>query len=607
MRIAARLLLILPLALGLYLPASLLTSAQQPGTVNVRPRVTTPQPGIPEVRANVDRNRVPLGQEVTFTLSPARIVSDPRYRVTLYFGDGKRQVMRQAKISHLYPQTGTYTYSILVEAEKQPTPTPTPTSVPTVKLTVNPTAVEVNRPVNFSAQLSRRYPNIKYRFVFADGSDSGWQDSSNATHSYRSPNTYKAYVDIGVYSNGSTKQVGGSEREAIKVTESRSANATVKLSANPSSVDTGKPVTFNARLNPQSANARYRFDFGDRSPATNWQTSSQTTHRYKSAGKYSARVEARQATPNTQTISDSTTIQVSNAADAKPTVDLKVVPGSVLVGLPVFFEAVPSAANANARYRFDFGDGSATTAWSSSRYQTHSYKAAGSYSAFVEMAASGNEPSVASGKKRVRVDAIPTNNTNDNQNNQNGNRNNNQNGNANTNSTRPNNNGNVNAPGNTNTNGNRNANANANANSFGSVNGNVNSNVNANGNLNQNANVNGNRNGNSNGSGNLNANGNLNQNSTPVVPPTGQTEPSNWWKYAILLVILLLGGYQAYSYFFAPRPTFVPHVDVGDATVDADNPLAINMQMDVDPNVANGEFKIDSEGNSLIKSQRTEP
>ncbi|MGZ8847833.1 MAG: PKD domain-containing protein, partial [Pyrinomonadaceae bacterium] len=526
-------------------PTRLLTSAQQAGTVNVRPRVASAQSGMPEVKATVNRNKVPVGEEVTFTLSPARIVTDPRYRVTLFFGDGKRQVMRQAKITHPYPKAGTYTYSILVEAEKQPTPTPTQTATtPTVSLTATPETVEVNRSVNFSAQLSRRYPNIKYRFVFADGSDSGWQDSSNATHSYRSPNTYKAYVDIGLYANGSTKQLGGSPRQAIKVTESRPVTR-VELSATPTSVESGKPVTFNARLNPQSANARYRFDFGDKSPATNWQTSSQTTHRYKLDGKYSARVEVRRATPNSSPISDSIAIQVSNAPDEKVTVDLKVVPGSVLVGVPVFFEAVPSDANASARYRFSFGDGSATTEWSSSPYQTRSYSAAGRYSAFVEMAESGDEPSAASGKKSVRITAIPTNNINDNQNNQNDNRNNNQNGNPNSNNTpRPN----------------------------------VNTSPHNNG----------------------------NSNSTPVVPLREQTEPNDWWKYLIILIVLLLAGYQAYSYFFAPRPTFVPHVDTGDANVGADNPLAINMQMDVDPNVAGGEFTIDTEGDSLIKSKRIE-
>jgi PKD domain-containing protein len=593
MRIAACLLLIGLFASGLYFASRETTLAQQAGTVNLRPRVASAQSGMPEVKATVNRNKVPVGEEVTFTLSPARIVTDPRYRVTLFFGDGKRQVMHQSKTFHPYPKAGTYTYSILVEPDKQPPPPPTPTPIPNVKLTVTPIQVEVNRPVSFSAQLSRRYPNIKYRFVFADGSDTGWQDNSNATHSYRSPNTYKAYVDIGVLSNGSIKQAGGSQRESIKVTESSRVSATVKLSANPTSVETDKAVTFTARVTPQSAGAKYRFDFGDQSPPTAWQESPRTTHRYKSARKYSARVEVRGTNRNspTSTINDSVTIEVSGKSDEKSAVDLKVVPGSVLVGVPVFFQAVPSAANSRARYRFDFGDGSSATTWSSDPVQTHIYSAAGRYPAFVEMAESGTEParsSAVSEKKSVRVTAISfTNNTNDN-------RNNNTNANANSNST-PRANVNANRNGNANVAGNINSNSNGNAN----ANTNVNSNRNANSNLN--SNIAGNRNTNA-------TNNSPSPSASEVIPPGGETEPGDWWWwYLIVAAIVSFAGYQAYSYLIVPRPTFVPHSDVGDSNVSADNPLSIDLQMDVDPNVTGGEFEIDTEGNNLIKSQRIEP
>jgi len=67
----------------------------------------------------------------------------------------------------------------------------------------------------------------------------------------------------------------------------------------------------------------------------------------------------------------------------------------------------------------------------------------------------------------------------------------------------------------------------------------------------------------------------------------------------------LFGAYQAASFLFPPRPTFVPHFDPGDSSVGADQPLAINLQVDVDPNVAAGEFRLDTEGGSLIKSERS--
>ena len=74
--------------------------AQQPGTVNIRPRVASAQPGVPEVRVTADRHRVRVGAEVTFTLAPASVVRNPRFTVTICFGDGAQQEMRQTRAVH---------------------------------------------------------------------------------------------------------------------------------------------------------------------------------------------------------------------------------------------------------------------------------------------------------------------------------------------------------------------------------------------------------------------------------------------------------------------------------------------------------------------------
>ena len=73
----------------------------------------------------------------------------------------------------------------------------------------------------------------------------------------------------------------------------------------------------------------------------------------------------------------------------------------------------------------------------------------------------------------------------------------------------------------------------------------------------------------------------------------------------IVAAIILFAGYQASSYLFPPRPTFVPHADLGDSRVGAAKPLAISLQMDVNPNIADGEFKLDTQGGSFIKSERS--
>ena len=71
--------------------------------------------------------------------------------------------------------------------------------------------------------------------------------------------------------------------------------------------------------------------------------------------------------------------------------------------------------------------------------------------------------------------------------------------------------------------------------------------------------------------------------------------------------VILFAAYQAFSYFFAPRPTFVPNFDPGDSKVAAGSPLSIDLQMDVDPNIRDGDVRVDTDGKSLIKAKRIEP
>lgn len=583
MRSLIRLLLIGLLLCGFSGRAPFVGLAQQGGSVSLRPRMTSAQPGVPEVKASVDRPRVPAGSEVVFTISPARIVSDSRYRVTLFFGDGKRQLMRQAKVAHVYPQAGTYVYSLLVEVEKQTTPTPSATpaaALPNVKLSVSPAAVKINDTVTFAAQLSRRYPNLKYRFVFGDGAETSWQAEPKATHAYHSANTFKAYVDIGVPANGSIKQAGGSQRESIKVNPiTTQRDTSLKLVASSATVDVKNATTFTVRLNPE-AKAVYRFEFGDKT-TSNWQASPLARHQFTSAGRYSVRAEARLR--NGETISDSVTIEVSEPA-GKAAVDLKAIPATVPLGVPMGFQAVPSGASGEARYRFNFGDGSATTAWSTEPLQTHLYSSAGNYVAVVEMlstAGEANQGKAVTDRERVRVTSIMAD----------GNTNHNQNANDNR---GPNDNRNVNRT--PNANGNRSANDNRNANR----------NSNGTGSLTGNRDANGNRSQGNDGKANNSAN--VLSSTSPASPETQtSTETTDWWKYIIILAIVAFAVYQVSSYLLKPRPSFVPHFDPGDSKLAGSQQLGIDLQTDVDPNLSGGEFKIDTFGGNLIKSKRDEP
>lgn len=264
------------------------TLKQSPGTVSLRPRFTQAQPGVPTVKVTVDRRRVPLGDEVTFTLTPASVVLDPRYIVTLFFGDRTSQRVRQTEIVYVYSAAGTYTYSILVEWAAPPAQ-----DIPRVSLSANPTPVATESPVTFTAQLSHGYPNIKYRFAFGDKNQTQWQDASQTTHAYTTAGRYLAYVDIGSMSSGGVKPLGGSVRQPVDVISQPATPAAVAvdLIVVPRSVLAGLPVFFRATTASANSTTRYRFNFGDGSPPTAWKETPEAKHIYSLAGDYPAFVE----------------------------------------------------------------------------------------------------------------------------------------------------------------------------------------------------------------------------------------------------------------------------------------------------------------------------
>jgi hypothetical protein len=596
MQIPARLLVIALFAIALYLPAAIGQKpaiGQQSGTVNVRPRVATPL-------VIVDRTRVPLGELVTFTLTPAGVAMSSRSKVTIYFGDEEHRVI-QNKIDWLYRKPGNYTYSILVEPSGSPTPPPTP-APPGVKLSAAPRSVEIDRPVDFAAQLSRPYPNIRYRFVFGDKNQTDWQDKPGTTHAYKVAGRYLAYVDIGVMSNGGVKPLGGSARQPIEVMSPAPRPVSVTLSASPVPVAEKQPATFVARVDSSEPNIRYRFDFGDRSGSTAWQVSPRTTHTYSAAGNYPASVEIRvtnsrsgQQTASSKPLSIEVT---ATKRDAKPTVDLTAVPQSVPAGFPVFFRAISASANSNTRYRFSFGDGS-SGGWKEKPEDAHIYSRAGNYPAFVEIGSASNgsiDALAASGRKRVRVvpiispvdppinrtppDGRPTPQP----------------------STSPRPSPPIASPTRTSPTPGPSQSPIGTASPAGSPSTSPNASPSvaetpspspvATSSL---------------------GTGAVTPSPSPTISPSETPTPypapdsgssNNWWKY-LLAALILFAGYQGWKYFYAPRPTLVPNLDPGNSDLGSESgPLGINFQMELNRNVSDGQVAVNTDGGSLIKSER---
>ncbi|MFZ0751358.1 MAG: PKD domain-containing protein [Pyrinomonadaceae bacterium] len=288
-------------------------SQQPPPIVNLRPSSVASPPGTPPVRVRAEKQRVPLGTKVTFTLSPASVLSD--YVVTLYFGDRQQQVMTGPQATHVYEEVGTYTYSVDVKSRRR--------CDARVALNSSTNSVSEAEPVKFSAQLSGNCSNIQYRFVFGDGSSSNWRSSAQAEHRYARAGNYFPYVDI---SDGQNR-IGGSQRLRLAVTRRGPVvdprnNVSVSLTAEPLPARPGEPVTFTAKASPARAGAQYQFNFGD-GDRTSWQTDPQSKHTYKTGGVYRPYVQVSQFL-NNQTVSATSApavLRVRRGRDTTPDPD----------------------------------------------------------------------------------------------------------------------------------------------------------------------------------------------------------------------------------------------------------------------------------------------
>jgi PKD repeat protein len=181
----------------------------------------------------------------------------------------------------------------------------------------------------------------------------------------------------------------------------------VSLSATPTDVNPGRPVTFGAQLSFPYPNIKYRFGFGD-GELTAWQDSAQTERPYNSQGTYLAYVDigvgdggaVRQIGRSARV-----TIQVTRAA--LRSVDLTAEPNPAEVGSSVTLTALVVPQGPNIVYRFSFGDGSATSAWQESPQTTHAYSSARIYPASVEVGTTGGGAIKPIGSARETVRATP--------------------------------------------------------------------------------------------------------------------------------------------------------------------------------------------------------
>jgi len=72
--------------------------------------------------------------------------------------------------------------------------------------------------------------------------------------------------------------------------------------------------------------------------------------------------------------------------------------------------------------------------------------------------------------------------------------------------------------------------------------------------------------------------------------------------WILLVTALLFGGYRAWNWLAPAKPTFHPRLDPGVSKVATD--LSIDFQIQLNPDIAAGDFGLETPTGTFIKSER---
>ncbi len=307
---------------------------------------------------------IAVRERVTFT---AHITAGTNVSYAWDFGDGGSAVGQE--VSHVYPQTGTYTATVLainsintLTATTRVTITsmPEPSDEAIAGLSVqNSSPVKVNEVVTFTASITAG-TNVSYIWHFGDGGSDVGQIVSRV---YTQAGTYTARV---VASN-SINTLTATTRVTITSMTEPSDEAIAGLTVQNSPVMLNEVITFTAHITA-GTNVSYTWHFGDGEQVSG---TSEVSRVYTQAGTYTATVVASNSI-NTLTA----TIRVTITDEA--IAGLTVQNSPVTLNEVVTFTAHITAGD-NVTYTWQFGDGGRAVG----QEVNHVYTEAGTYTARV--------------------------------------------------------------------------------------------------------------------------------------------------------------------------------------------------------------------------------
>jgi hypothetical protein len=260
-----------------------------------------------------------------------------------------------------------------------------------VEVVVDKTKVRIREKVSFTLVPKNRVANPRFTVNFGDGNEIQ-TNRTRLEHHYERVGHYDVFAWI---TPDRTTDPDSTSQDV----------PSVSLSATPTDTSPGGAVTFVAQLSSSYPGIKYRFVFGDKE-TTGWLDSAQTEHPYTSENTYYAYVEIGVGSVRAaKKIGRSRNVQIQVRQQALRTVDLIANPNPAEAGKSVDFTAVVVPQVSNIVYRFSFGDGSATTGWQASAHTTYTYPTARSYPASVDIgtATGGIVKLMGSAREAVRV------------------------------------------------------------------------------------------------------------------------------------------------------------------------------------------------------------
>ena len=243
----------------------------------------------PAFSLTVNQNDLYVSEVVTVTLNPAeRIKAAPQLLFTVDFGDGEKRPVPAsfAQVQYQYRTAGMYVISasVAIRPEIRATFDALPTVGNTVGVTVRKTAFSatpavaaVGEPITFATPARPGDSRVRYRFSFADDTDSGWIPDVQVTHAYTTPGAYTTSMEVGIFDDDQNFSWDRSEPISLEVAE-------VALDA-PTSLSSNDAGTFTVQFPGNDPALRYRVNFADGS-ASEWSANPSTTHSYTAASTY---------------------------------------------------------------------------------------------------------------------------------------------------------------------------------------------------------------------------------------------------------------------------------------------------------------------------------